>query len=166
MKNKNFLLIIIAIIIVIMMFVVVKEVILIANEGANKNKIFNEIQVNSDDMIGKWNTVSAVNSIDGCETKNIKDVFGSSYLQYGSYLELNEDGTFNNAIQPITDGSKSNAGKYEIKRDYYELGDCYVILSYYDGNEEKLQRVFLDDSNTAYLVLDNLINGYQLTLKK
>jgi hypothetical protein len=40
------------------------------------------------------------------------------------------------------------------------------LLDYSDGYQEKLQRVFLDESKTPYLVLDNFINGYQLTLKK
>ena len=41
-----------------------------------------------------------------------------------------------------------------------------MFLSYSDGTEDKLQRVFLDESNTYYLVLDGFINGYQLTLRK
>ena len=61
--------------------------------------------------VGKWNTVSAVNVKTGEKTENIRDIFGSSYSQYGSYLELKADGTFVDAIEPITDGSKSNTGK-------------------------------------------------------
>lgn len=120
----------------------------------------------NDEIIGKWNTVSAVNSETGEKTESLQDVFGSSYLQFGSYLELKEDGTFVDAIQPITNGSRSNTGKYTVKRDYNKQGDYYVFLSYTDGNEEKLQKVILDDSNTSYLVLERFINDYQLTLKK
>lgn len=137
----------------------------IQTSDKNQNNSSNEEKI-SDEIIGKWITVSAVNSEDGTKTENLKDVFGSSYSQYGSYLELTEDGSFIDAIQPITDGSKSNTGTYIIKRDYYKPGDCYVILSYLDGKEEKLQRVFIDDSNTPYLVLNSFINGYQLTLRK
>ena len=158
MKNKKVLFIII-LIIVIGGVVFIKEVIPILNKNQSKNMECN-------DMIGKWQTVSAVNTETGEKTTNLKDVFGSSYQKYGSYLELNKDGTFNDAIEPITDGSKSNTGKYTIKKDYNKIGDCYIILSYSDQNEEKLQRIFLDDNNTAYLVLDNIINGYQLFLKK
>ena len=139
-------------------------------DNNSNNKVDNDLEDNkdnlSDDIIGKWDTVSAVNSEDGKETKNLKDVFGSSYSQYGSYLELKEDGTFIDAIQPISNGTKSNTGEYTIKRNYNKPGDCYVFLSYSDGTEGKLQRVFLDESNTYYLVLDGFINGYQLTLRK
>lgn len=154
MKNKKISIVFI-IIIVIVGFILTKEAF----------PKLNKIQSNNE-MIGKWETVSAVNSETGKETKNLKDVFGSSYQKYGSYLELNKDGTFKDAIEPITDGSKSNTGKYTIKKDYNKVGDYYIILSYSDQNEEKLQKVFLDDNNTAYLVLDNLVNGYQLFLKR
>lgn len=127
--------------------------------GCNKNN-------KTEEFIGKWNTVSAVNAQTGKETKNLRDLFGSSYEQFGSYLKLNKDGTFIDAIVPITDGSKSNTGKYTIKKDYLKKGDTYIILSYKDGNKKKLQKVSLDDTNTTYLVLDNLINGYQLYFKK
>ena len=118
------------------------------------------------DVVGKWETISGVNSETGKETKNLVDIFGSSFREYGSYLEFKKDGTFIDAIEPITDGSKSNIGNYIIKNDYYKLGDYYVFLLYSDGHEEKLQKVFLDDSNVPYLVLENFINGYQLFFKK
>lgn len=120
----------------------------------------------NDEFIGKWQTISAINSETGEKTNNLTDVFGSSFLQFGSYLELKENGTFFDAIQPITNGSRSNTGKYTIKRNYKEKGDCYIFLNYSDGYQEKLQRVYLDKSKISYLVLDNSINGYQLTLKK
>ncbi len=118
------------------------------------------------EFIGKWQTISAVNLETGEKTNNLTDIFGSSFLQFGSYLELKEDETFFDALIPITNGSRSNTGKYTIKRNYKEKGDCYILLDYSDGYQEKLQRVFLDESKTPYLVLDNFINGYQLTLKK
>ena len=97
----------------------------------------------------------------GCNKKS-----NDTKNEFGSYLELKEDNTFIDAIVPITDGSKSNTGKYTIKRDYFKIGDAYIFLSYQDGNEVKLQRVKLDDSDESYLVLDNIINDYQLYLKK
>ncbi len=130
-------------------------------------KPFNSKEENlNDEFIGKWQTISAINSETGEKTNNLTDIFGSSFLQFGSYLELKEDGTFFDAIQPITNGSRSNTGKYTIKRNYKEKGDCYIFLDYSDGYQEKLQRVYLDKSKISYLVLDNSINGYQLTLKQ
>ena len=118
------------------------------------------------DYIGKWNTVKAVNADTGEETIYLSDVFGSSFKEFGSYLELKEDGSFIDAIIPITDGNKSNNGKYIIENDYYKIGDTYIFLNYSDGNKETLQRVYLDDNKVPYLVLDTLVNGYQLYLKK
>ena len=119
-----------------------------------------------DEIIGKWNTVSGVHSETGEKVENLREIFGSSVSEYGSYLELKEDGTFIDAIEPITNGSKSQTGTYEIKRNYNKQGDCYIILTYEDGTETKLQKVILDESNTSYLVLEKFINEYQVTLKK
>lgn len=130
------------------------------------NKVENNNEEVSDDVIGKWNTVSAVNSKTGDKVTNMRDIFGSSYQEYGSYLDLKSDGTFIDAIRPITNGSKSTTGKYEVKKDYYKPGDLYIFLTYSDGTEGKLERVLLDDTGTYYLVLENLIDDYQLTLKK
>ena len=148
-------------------FLIIMSIVLILpgcnqiNNNSKENK-----KNTSNEFIGKWNTISAINSKTGDETRNLTDVFGSSYNEFGSYLELKEDGTFINSIIPITDGSKSNIGKYTIKKDYMKQGDAYVILSYSDGGEEELQRVYLDDNNTPYLVLDSFVNDYQLYLKK
>lgn len=131
--------------------------------GCNKQK---DNSKGTDEFIGKWNTVKAVNAKTGEETNYLKDVFGSSFEHFGSYLILKEDGTFIDNIIPITDGSKSNTGTYSIKRDYNKIGDAYIFLTYSDGNKEKFQRVKLDETNELYLVLDTLINDYQLYLKK
>ena len=141
------------------------------NNVSDKSKEINNIEDNSEDnlnkdIIGKWETVKAVNSIDGKETNNLRDVFGSSYATYGSYLELKDDGTFFDAIKPITNGSEPNTGKYRIVNDYNKVGDCYVFLEYSNGNEKTIQKIYLDDSNIPYLVLDDFVNDYQLYLKK
>ncbi len=141
----------------ILLFLLITLILTGCNKKSNDTK---------NEFVGKWNTVKAVNSKTGKETNNLRDVFGSSFNEFGSYLELKEDNTFIDAIVPITDGSKSNTGKYTIKRDYFKVGDAYIFLSYQDGNEVKLQRVKLDDSDESYLVLDNIINDYQLYLKK
>lgn len=119
-----------------------------------------------DEIVGKWNAISAVSAETGEKVENLREIFGSSYATYGSYLEFKSDGTFLDAIVPITDGSKTSMGTYEVKRDYNKPGDCYVFLTYSDGTEAKLQKVILDDSNTYYLVLEDFINGYQFTFKK
>ena len=123
-------------------------------------------ETENNEIIGKWNACKAINSKEGNETTNMRDIFGSSYAEFGSYIELKEDGSFLDAIQPITDGSKSVIGSYSIERDYYKSGDCYIFLTYSDGSKNKLQLVYYDDSNTPYLVLDSLIRDYQISFKK
>ena len=136
------------------------------NSSMQDNQSQDSNEKSNDEIIGKWNAVSAVNSETGEKIENLRDIFGSSYSQYGSYIELKSDGTFTDAIKPITNGSKSTTGTYEIKKDYNKQGDFYVFLTYSDGTEAKLQRVIIDESNTFYLVLENFIDGYQFTFKK
>lgn len=107
------------------------------------------------EIIGKWNT-QEVSDLKANETyNNLKDLYGSSYLEFGSYLQFNNDGTFVDAINPVTDGSTSTEGKYEILRSYNKLGDCYVELTYSDGRTEMLQRVYYDNTETPYLTFNS-----------
>lgn len=138
------------------------------NSEKHIENLDNDSNVESEyeDIVGKWNAISAVDVSSGEKVTNLRDIFGSSYSQYGSFLELKDDGTFVDAIEPITKENKSTSGKYEIKKNYNKPGDCYVFLNYDDKTEAKLQRVILDDSNTYYLVMENFVNGYQITFKK
>lgn len=120
----------------------------------------------SEDLTGRWDSCRAVNSETGEETRNMSDVFGSSVVQFGSFLELKDDGTFTDAINPITDGSESTTGQYTVKRDYMMVGDAYVFLTYSDGREEELQLLDLDGNGEPYLVFNSFINGYQISLSR
>ena len=107
------------------------------------------------EIIGNWNT-QKVSDLKANETyDNLKDLYGSSYLEFGSYLQLNDDGTFVDAINPVTNGSTSTEGKYKILRSYNKLGDCYVELTYSDGRTEMLQRVYYDNTETPYLTFNS-----------
>lgn len=135
-----------------------------SNTTNNKNSnTTNEQNIN---IIGKWNTCKAGNVKTGEGTDNMTDIFGSSYIKYGSYLELKEDGTFLDAIQPITDGSQSTEGSYTVKQSYYKTGDCYIFLNYSDGTQKTLQVVYYDNTNTPYLVMNEFLGDYQLSFKK
>ena len=49
-------------------------------------KPFNSKKENlNDEFIGKWQTISAINSETGEKTNNLTDVFGSSFLQFHFY---------------------------------------------------------------------------------
>ena len=101
----------------------------------------------SNDIVGTWRTYQAIDSKTAEKIDNLTMIFGTSYISYGSYLELNEDGTFFDCIYPITTDETSTTGTYTIERDYYKLGDCYIFLkySYY---------VFLDRIKQSYLDLN------------
>ena len=118
------------------------------------------------EIIGRWNTYRAIEITTATEITNLAEVFGSS-IKYGSYLQLNEDGTFLDNISPVTDGSKSVKGTYIIQNNYKKLGDCYIVLNYDDGRTERLQRVYYDDSNVPSLSTEyNQGDIYQFDLKK
>lgn len=131
-------------------------------ENINKQDVVkdNEYEEDSDDsdIIGTWNTVSVMDMSTATTYDNLKDIFGTSYITYGSYLKLNDDKTFEDFTLPVTTGKTSTSGTYEILRNYYKMGDCYVQLRYSDGETIIIQRVFRDNTNTAYLTFnrDNL----------
>ena len=74
------------------------------------------------------------------------------HTQYGRFLFYPKGGDSDVLIPVITSGT------YEILRNYYKMGDCYVQLEYSNGETITAQRVFRDNTNTAYLTFnrDNL----------
>ena len=138
----------------------------INNTVVSKNEeTTNNSNSNSDNEIfGKWNTdrVSELNTTKVYD--NLVEFFGTSYIEFGSYLTLNEDHTFVDNIYPITDGLKATTGKYEILRNYNKIGDCYVELTYDDGRTIMLQSVYYDESKTTYLTFN--LNDISYDLKK
>lgn len=146
---------------IILSLLMIVSLIVLTGCGNKNNK-----EDNKSFIVGKWNTTFAVNANDAKKETNLKNIFGSSYSQYGSYIEFKEDGTFLEAIYPITKGDKSHYGTYEVINNYYKEGDCFIILKYDDNRELKLQKAKLDDTDTIYLVVDDIINDYQFALKK
>lgn len=136
----------------------------VSTELTNKDelKTVDEAESNNDDIVGKWKTYSVKDS-KGNEV-SLMSFFGSSG-KYGSYLQLNEDGTFLDSIYPIMDERESNKGTYEILRDYLKIGDCYVELHYDDGKIKKFQRIYYAD-NIATLASWNIEDEYKFDLRK
>lgn len=129
----------------------------------DEDTIKKENNANSD-IVGKWNTIKVMDMSSNIEYDNLKNLYGSSYLEFGSYLQLNDDGTFTDGIQPVTDGSESKTGKYEILRDYNKKGDCYIELTYSDGRKQMIQKVYLDETENQYLTFNS--NNMYYELKK
>lgn len=129
----------------------------ISKQDVIENNDYEE-KSDEDSMLGTWNTVSVMDMSTAETYKNLKDIFGTSYITYGSYLKLNADKTFEDFTFPVTTGKTSTSGTYEILRNYYKMGDCYVQLKYSNGETITAQRVFRDNTNTAYLTFnrDNL----------
>lgn len=117
------------------------------------------------DIIGVWNTYQLIDSETGEVIQNLSNVLGTAYIQYGSYLKLNEDGTFLDAIEPVTSGELSTEGTYTIEKNYYKEGDCYVFLNYSDGRTKTFMIIYYEDNNP---VLSYFESGepYQIDLKK
>lgn len=119
----------------------------------------------SNDIVGTWRTFQAIDSKTAEKIDNLTTIFGTSYISYGSYLELNEDGTFLDCIHPITTDETSTTGTYTIERDYYKLGDCYIFLKYSDDRTLTIQEVDYGD-NIPVLVYYPDDSQYQFDLKK
>ena len=130
------------------------------NSDASKEDINN-----NSDLIGKWNTYEVIDK-ENSEKLDPSQAFGSGYKGI-SYLELKEDGTFQDLISPISSSEFINEGKYEVKRNYNKYGDCYIILNYIDGRSLTFQRVYFSDDNVPTLVSStNSKSGYEYYLKK
>ena len=138
----------------------------------NTNNIINNTVINTNDnkennsdIVGTWNTYQAVDSETAEKTDDLTSIFGSSFTSYGSYLKLNEDGTFLDSIYPVTTGETSVTGTYTVEKDYYTLGDCYVFLKYSDGRTLTIQQVNYGD-NIPVLTYYPDDSKYQFNLKK
>ena len=111
-----------------------------------------------------WNTFQLIDAENGEVIQNLSSVLGTTYIQYGSYLELKEDGTFLDAIYPVTSGELSTEGTYTIAKDYYKIGDCYVFLNYSDGRTKTFMVIYYED-NVPVLSYFEEGETYQIDLK-
>ena len=124
-----------------------------------------ENEESNEDIVGVWNTFQLIDGNNGEIIQNLSNVLGTAYIQYGSYLELKEDGTFLDAIYPVTSGELSTEGTYTIARDYYKVGDCYVFLNYSDGRTKTFMVIYYED-NVPVLSYFEEGETYQIDLKK
>ena len=133
---------------------------------SNNTKNENSQNTENSDLIGTWNTVSAVNTSTWNYTDNLTEVFGSSYITYGSSLKLNSDGSFIDSIYPITSGEESTTGTYTINKSYYVSGDRVIILNYSDG-KQKIFKVIYEKENIPSLMMDvSAGEAYQFNMEK
>ncbi len=104
------------------------------------------IEENSSDLaskiVGQWEAAAAVNK-ETDEEVELTDVWGSSYLSYGSSFTLKENGEFIDAIQPITTGDACTTGTYQLEEDGTDAANLY--LNYDDGTSKTLYVIELED---------------------
>lgn len=122
-------------------------------------------QENNEDIIGIWKTYQAHDTQTTETIDDLTEIFGTSYISYGSYLKLNEDGTFLDAIYPVTSGEQSIEGTYKIEKNYYKEGDCYVFLNYSDGRAKTFMRIYYEENEPVLSCFDPG-DTYQFDLKK
>ena len=129
---------------------------------SNSNKVDENTTSSDDELIGKWNTVKVIDMQSGESYDNLAQFFGTSYISYGSSLELKKDGSFIDAVSPVVENTQSTEGTYEILRNYYKMGDCYVELKYSDGKTLMIQRVTYDETGNWYLTFNRDNISYEL----
>ena len=129
---------------------------------SNSNKVDENTTSSDDELIGKWNTVKVIDMQSGKSYDNLAQFFGTSYISYGSSLELKKDGSFIDAVSPVVENTQSTEGTYEILRNYYKNGDCYVELKYSDGKTLMIQRVTYDETGNWYLTFNRDNISYEL----
>jgi len=104
-------------------------------------------------FVGTWNTEYAFN-LQG-EDVELGTLFGSGYAHYGSKFILNEDGTFENYIQPIQSGEISNTGTWEYQETYpYADKNIEGILLKYSDNREEFIGVWDGEEGTTLMFYD------------
>lgn len=142
----------------------------LTNEETDKNTLENTTKSENDNVeikdkyVGIWNTEYAF-TLEGTEV-DLYTLFGTGYINYGSKLILNEDGTFKDMIQPIQSNEFSNTGRWECyeNMDVSDMIRAEIVLKYDDGREEHLDasRNVLYDPVLSYLWGDD----YELRLCK
>lgn len=131
---------------------------------SHKETSENEEDTSNNDIIGKWKLYKVYNKAEDKKYEP-EEVMGSAY-KGNSYLELKADGTFEDYIHSVKSLECSYEGTYEIQRNYYKNGDCYIFLTYSDGNKVTLQKLYfgLDDFATLYMY-SNSDDGVDYYLK-
>jgi len=120
------------------------------NENTKNEKV--DIDVNSN-YIGTWNS-EYVTNLSG-EDVSLGALLGSGYAKYGSKLILNENGTFENYIQPIQSGEISNTGTWEYQETYpYADKNIEGILLKYSDNREEFIGVWDGEEGTTLMFYD------------
>ena len=100
-----------------------------------------------DNISGKWNTYRVIDRETGKE-ESFMNVFGSSYREYGSYIEIKDDNTFLDCTSPIQSSESPVGTNYSLTKDTEVDDDKYlgIELNYSDKS--------LIDTHIVYLLND------------
>ena len=97
--------------------------------------------------VGKWNT-SWIRDKKG-EEFNPNQILGSAVNSYGSKLILNEDGTFEDYIEPIYPEEKSVKGTWSVEDEDLTTLECDIKLHYDNDTTKTIQMMYIDGVLTA-----------------
>ena len=164
MKRKRRIVLYIVIILIVVLIVTIVRITngnknvdeSIINSARNVSIDENKIKYTKEDekkFAGRWNNFKAI-SKETNEEVPLGDIFGSSVGQFGSYIELDEDGSFKECITPITEGLEDITGTYALREN--STGKFQMYLEYNDGRLEKLD--IEQTSNTSCNLILNSNN--------
>ena len=114
------------------------------------------ILYNIENFVGTWNSENAYSYEyeEWNEVESLIEIFGTSMHQYGSKFTINEDGTFEDYVFPVTEGDSYRNGTY----------------SFDNANELTLKYTDGDKNVTIYIINENEIiyddGNYRIFLKK
>lgn len=106
-----------------------------------------------DNITGKWNTYRIINRETG-EEENFMNVFGSSYREYGSYIEIKEDNTFLDCTSPIQSSESPVGTDYSLTKNSESDDNKYlgVELNYSDKSSIDTHIVYLSNDDEPTLI--------------
>lgn len=104
-------------------------------------------------ITGKWNTYRIINRETG-EEENFMNVFGSSYREYGSYIEIKDDNTFLDCTSPIQSSESPVGTKYLLTKDTEVDEDKYlgIELNYSDKSLINTHIIYLSNDDEPTLI--------------
>ena len=102
---------------------------------------------------GKWNTYRIINRETG-EEENFMNVFGSSYREYGSYIEIKDDNTFLDCTSPIQSSESPVGTDYSLTKNSESDDNKYlgVELNYNDKSSIDTHIVYLSNDDEPTLI--------------
>ena len=118
------------------------------------------IKYDINDFLGTWTSSYAYEAIvfnsgvESCKVENLTEIFGTSYINAGSRFTFNEDGSFEDYINPVTEGDRYRKGTYVF--DITEVSDSAIEGIEYDNSIKTVTVIVTDVDEDGYLEISNI----------